>query len=172
VTNYEVSQLSAITTGSIVAGVLLLVVDPNDTSTPPAGPGGSDKKMTLAQLAAYLTSPATGAVVPAVTSLTDGSSVPLNAALGNDFRWTLGGSSHTLAAPSNPKNGQPITIAVKYGGSYTPLFNSVFDFGAGGQPSWTATSGRTDYVGFRFDSALNGGAGEWAYQGAVLGLAS
>lgn len=115
---------------------------------------------------------AIAALVPAVVTLTDGSSVALNAASGNDFRWSLGGASHTLAAPSNPANGQLITIAIKYGGSFTPLFNSVFDFGAGGQPSWTATSGKTDYCGFRYDSALNGAAGEWAYQGSILGLTS
>ena len=115
---------------------------------------------------------AIAALAPAVITLTDGSSVALNAALGNDYRWSLGGSSHTLAAPANPVNGQLITIAIKYGGSFTPLFNAVFDFGAGGQPSWTATSGKTDYVGFRYDSSLNAGTGEWAYQGSVLGLTS
>lgn len=114
----------------------------------------------------------TSAIAPAVATLTDGSSVALNAALGNDFRWSLGGSSHTLAAPSNPVNGQSITIAIKYGGAYTPLFSSVFDFGSAGQPAWTATSGKTDYVGFRYDAALNGGAGSWAYQGFVPGLTS
>lgn len=111
-------------------------------------------------------------VAPTVATLTDGASVALNAALGNDFRWTLGAGSHTLAAPSNPVNGQMITIAIKYSGSFTPLFNAIYDFGAGGQPAWTAATGKTDYVGFRYDSALNAGAGEWAYQGSVLGLTS
>jgi hypothetical protein len=113
-----------------------------------------------------------GYIAPAVTALVDGSSVPLDASLGNDFRWTLGGSSHTLAAPLNPVNGQPITVAIKYTGSFTPLFNAVFDFGTAGHPSWTATSGKTDYAGFRYDADLNGGAGAWAYQGCVLGLTS
>ncbi|MCW2930018.1 MAG: hypothetical protein JWM19_980 [Actinomycetia bacterium] len=124
----------------------------------------------LALLASGVAMPAYFA--PAVVTLTDGSSVALNAALGNDFRWTLSGSSHTLAAPSNPVNGQPISIAIKYTGSFTPLFNSAFDFGAAGQPAWTATSGKTDFAGFRYDLALNGGAGAWAYMGSMLGMTS
>jgi hypothetical protein len=111
-------------------------------------------------------------VAPQVTALSDGSSVALNAGLGNDFRWTLGGAGHTLAAPSSPTDGQAITIAIKYTGSYTPLFNSVFDFGTGGQPSWSAINGKTDYVGFRYDAALNASAGRWAYQGAITGYTS
>lgn len=173
-TDYEISQLTAKAVPG--SGDLLVIVDVSDMSTPPAGPGGSDKKITYANLTAALLALAggtmTGHLAPAVVTLSDGSSVALNAALGNDFRWTLGGSSHTLAAPSNPVNGQSITIAIKYSGSFTPLFNAVFDFGTAGQPSWSSTSGKTDYAGFRYDSALNSAAGAWAYQGSVLGLTS
>ena len=111
-------------------------------------------------------------VAPTVSTLSDGSSVALNAALGNSFTWPLAGSSHTLAAPSNPVDGQSIKVRIKYSGSYTPLFNSVFDFGAAGQPSWSATSGKTDIAGFEYDASLNGGAGKWAYLGSALGLTS
>lgn len=114
---------------------------------------------------------AQGFLAPSVVPVTDGSSVTLNASLGNDFRWTLGGSSHTLTI-SHPANGQLITVAVNYSGSFTPLFSAVFDFGAGGQPTWSAASGKTDYAGFRYDSALNAGTGAWAYQGSILGLTS
>ena len=111
-------------------------------------------------------------VAPKVIALTDGASVALNAAAGNDFRWPLGAGSHTLAAPSNPVDGQTIIIVIKYGGSFTPLFNAVFDFGAAGAPSWTAASGKTDMAGFKYDAALNAGAGEWAYLGSQLGFTS
>jgi hypothetical protein len=136
--------------------------------------GGTGTTTAAAAILALMTGGVTfpAYVAPTVTTLTDGSSVALNAALGNDYRWTLGGSSHTLAAPSNPVNGQMITIAIKYSGSFTPLFNAVYDFGAPGAPTWSAASGKTDYVGFRYDSALNGAAGEWAYQGSILGLTS
>lgn len=46
----KISQLSAIANASMLPGVIVPVVDPNDTSTAPAGTGGSDKRMTLGQL--------------------------------------------------------------------------------------------------------------------------
>lgn len=49
-TNYEITQLSAIASASILPAVILPVVDPNDTSTAPAGAGGSNKQMTLSQM--------------------------------------------------------------------------------------------------------------------------
>lgn len=48
--DYEVSQLSQIATADIVPGVKILLVDPNDILTAPAGPGGSDKWMSPSQL--------------------------------------------------------------------------------------------------------------------------
>ena len=56
-TNYSIggssgtTGLSALTTPA--AGDLMLIVDVDDTSTPPAGTGGSDKKVTMAALAAF-----------------------------------------------------------------------------------------------------------------------
>src|SRR6185437_9909334 len=44
-TDWEVSQLSAQTAPAY--GDLLATVDISDTTTPPAGAGGSDKKLTL-----------------------------------------------------------------------------------------------------------------------------
>ena len=121
----------------------------------------------------FLTQVVFGAgVSPAVEALTDGSSVAIDASKGNVFAWPLGGSSHTLGAPSNPTDGQVIRVRIKYSGSYTPLFNSVFDFAAVGAPAWSAASGKTDLAAFEYDAALNGGAGEWAYLGAQLGLTS
>lgn len=108
----------------------------------------------------------TGFIAPAVIALTDGSSVALNAASGNVFTWSLGASSHTLAAPSNPVNGQIITIDIAYTGSFTPLFNSAFAFGNDGQPSWSATSGKTDSVAFRYSSLKS----EWLCMGWKLGF--
>jgi hypothetical protein len=133
-----------------------------------AGPEWVSDSTALANLNAFSISGGTltGYLAPAVTSLTDGSSVALNAALGNIFTWALAGSSHTLSAPSNPVNGQIITIDIAYSGSYTPLFNSVFDFGNNGQPQWSATSGNTDTVSFRYSSLKSA----WLYQGSVLGL--
>lgn len=107
----------------------------------------------------------TGAISPSVTALTDGSAVSVNAALGNVFTWSLGGASHTLGVPSNPVNGQQIVIDIAYTGSYTPLFNAVFAFGTDGQPTWTATSGKTDSIAFRYSSLKS----EWLCMGWKLG---
>ncbi len=185
---FATSAVGTETTRALAAEALLApLASPALTGNPTAPTQGAGNNSTRLATTAYADSSSstaaagkvnrsgdtmTGYVAPAVVALTDGSSVALNAALGNDFRWTLGASSHTLAAPSNPVNGQSITIAIKYSGSFTPLFNSVYDFGANGAPSWTATSGKTDYCGFRYDSALNGAAGAWAYMGSVLGLTS
>lgn len=107
----------------------------------------------------------TSYLAPAVAALTDGTSVALNAALGNMFTWGLGGASHTLGAPSNPVNGQQIVIDIAYSGTFTPLFNAAFLFGTDGAPTWTSTSGKTDTVAFRYSSAKSG----WLCQGWKLG---
>ena len=46
-----------------------------------------------------------------IATLTDGASISLDASLGNHFRVTLGGN-RTLAAPTNPTDGQRIMIEV------------------------------------------------------------
>jgi hypothetical protein len=56
--NYEVSQLAA--QPSPASGDLLLTVDVSDTATAPAGPAGSDKKLTLATLLSWIVSQITG----------------------------------------------------------------------------------------------------------------
>lgn len=111
--------------------------------------------------AASSTSVPAAALTPKVApALTDGSSVAIDASAGNVFDWPLGGASHTLAAPSNPADGQVITVRVRYGGSFTPLFSAIYDF-ASNAPSWTATSGKSDHAAFAYDAAANSGAGAW-----------
>jgi hypothetical protein len=48
--NYAISQLSQITNARVVPGIKIPLVDPTDTTTPPSGPGGSDKWATLGQI--------------------------------------------------------------------------------------------------------------------------
>jgi hypothetical protein len=111
-----------------------------------------------------------GWLAPKVFTLTDGSSVAINAALGTVARWPLGGASHTLAAPSNPVDGQLLILRIIYGGSFTPLFNAIYDFTAVAAPTWTATNGKVDEAGFRYNADANSAAGAWAFIGALLGL--
>ena len=108
----------------------------------------------------------TGKLAPKVTALADGSSVPLDASQGNVYDWSLGAANHTLAAPTNPTNGQPIRIRIAYGGAFTPLFNAAFHFGTDGQPTWTATNGKVDVVGFEYDTTITA----WLCMGWKLGF--
>jgi len=114
----------------------------------------------------------TGALSPAVSTLTDAATIAVNAALGNDFRVTIG-ASRNMGAPSNPVNGQRITISVTQSGagSFTITWNS----GAGGYefssglpaPTLSTASGTTDVLSFIYDS----GRGKWLMSGYVLGFA-
>ncbi len=106
-------------------------------------------------------------VAPAVVALTDGSSVAIDASAGNVFDWPLGGGSHTLAAPGNAVDGDLIVLRIGYSGSFTPLFNAIFDFN-GSPPAWTATSGKEDEAAFRYRAAST----KWRYQGSMLGFTS
>ena len=109
-------------------------------------------------------------IAPKVFTLTDGASVAVNAALGNVARWPLAGSSHTLAAPSNPVDGMTLKIRIVYSGAYTPLWNAIWDFTPiGGAPAWTSVSGKVDDVGFEYNADAGGGSGAWVCVGWVLG---
>ena len=75
----------------------------------------------------------TGWLAPAVATLTDGTTVPVNAALGNDFRWTLTGNTHTLSNPTNSVDGQKIIVQVTQpasGGPYTIQYGTNYLFSA------------------------------------------
>jgi len=127
----------------------------------------------LASLGALLLAGGTmiGWLAPAVITLTDGATVSINAAAGNVFEWSIGANGNELAAPTNAVSGQIIQIDIAYEGSYTPAFatgSGGYQFGAPGEPSWSATSGKLDEVAFRY-SAL---AGAWLYQGSSLGFTS
>lgn len=123
--------------------------------------------------AATATNLAGGATVPAylapqVITLTDGTTVALNAAQGNVFDWSIGANGNELSVPSNSVNGQVITIRITYVGAYTPAFASAtggFSFGTDGAPTWTATSGQLDLVAFEYASAISA----WCCVGWKLG---
>lgn len=53
-TDYQIDQLSPLS--SPASGDLLAAVDVSDTTTPPAGPAGSNKKLTLSGLLSWLAS--------------------------------------------------------------------------------------------------------------------
>jgi hypothetical protein len=106
-----------------------------------------------------------GWFAPDVVTLADAASVPINAAAGNVFEWSLGGN-HTLQLPTNPTVGQAIIVDILYEGSFVPSFAAGYSFGTDGQPAWTSVTGRVDKVGFRYSGLLS----EWLCEGWKLGF--
>lgn len=101
----------------------------------------------------------TGAFVPAVVALTDGSSISVNASAGNVFTLTLGGN-HTLANPSSPTDGQMIRILVKQDGtgSRTLSYGTAYEFSAGlASPTLSTAANTTDSLTFTY----NGSSSKW-----------
>jgi Domain of unknown function (DUF4082) len=111
-----------------------------------------------------------GAVAPAVVSLADGSTIAVDASLGNDYRVTIAGD-RTMATPTNPTDGQKITLQVTQGtgGSYTITWGTGYEFSTGlPQPTLSTAVGDTDLLGFVYNSSL----GKWLLAGFVSGFAS
>lgn len=99
----------------------------------------------------------TGAVAPAVAALTDGSSIAVNATLGNVFTVTIAGN-RTLANPSSPVDGQKIIIAVKQDGtgSRTLSYGSAYAFSASlPSPTLSTAANATDYLGWIYSAAAS-----------------
>jgi hypothetical protein len=114
-------------------------------------------------------------LAPAVVTLTDASTVAVNAALGNDLRLTFTsatGSTRTIGAPSNPVNGQDLTFALTQassGGPYTVTWASGaggYSFGAANAPILSATASDVDLIAFKYIAALQ----LWCSLGSSLGF--
>lgn len=106
-------------------------------------------------------------LAPAVVQLTDGATIAVNAALGNDFRVTLGGN-RTIANPANPVDGQMIEFAIAQDGtgSRTVTWSSAYDFGANGAPTLSTAASKVDLVGFKYHAGL----AAWLCTGSALGF--
>jgi len=95
----------------------------------------------------------TGAIIGAVVALTDGATINIDASLGNVFTVTLGGS-RTMAAPTNPTNGQKMILRLRQDGvgSHTITWDGAFRFGDDiPEPTLTTTINKTDYLGFIYN---------------------
>lgn len=91
-------------------------------------------------------------LVPATQQLTDGATINIDASQGDVCVVTLGGN-RTLAAPTNPKGGQHLTLIVKQDGtgSRTLTFNAVFAFY--GTVTLNPSASATTVYEFVYDSA-------------------
>lgn len=110
---------------------------------------------------------ATAFTAPKVVALTDAATIAVNAALGNDFRVTLGGS-RTMGAPSNPSDGQQIVFQLTQDGTGSRIvtWNAAYDFGAVSAPTLSTAAAKVDLVRFVYNATLT----KWAYQGSNLGM--
>lgn len=119
-------------------------------------------------LAAGGTTVESAAVAPAVVELTDGSTIAVNASLGNDFRVTLGGN-RTFGNPSNATDGQQIIFQITQGsgGPFTVSWGSAYEFAPGlPAPTLSTTAGQTDLLGFVYNAAI----GTWLFAAFVNGF--
>ena len=110
----------------------------------------------------------TGYVSPASSTLAFGSSIAVNAALGNTFNLTLTASTGTLANPANPIEGQVIRFRITQGSGapYSLAYGTAYNFGAAGQPVLSTTAGAVDILAFEYVASLS----VWCYVGAGLGF--
>jgi hypothetical protein len=167
------SKISQYTTiGSIQSDDQLVVVDVHDTSM---ASSGTTKKLLLSQLDlryALLTGATfAGAVVMTPVTLTDAATIAVNAALGNQFRVTLGGN-RTLGAPSNPADGQVITFEFTQDGTGSrtitlPVSAGGYHFGTDLTSVTLSTApGTRDKMTCQYNS----GAGKWDVTGFLRGF--
>ena len=120
--------------------------------------------------ASAATTTGSGAMAPAVVSLTDAATIAVDASLGNDFRVTIA-ASRTMGNPANPTDGQKITFQITQGaaGSATITWSSSYEFSDGlPQPTLSTTAGQTDLLGFIYNAAK----GKWLLAAFVNGFSS
>jgi hypothetical protein len=154
---------------------LVPVVDVHDTTMAATG---TTKKITVSNLTAASAPLAgavfTGAVSMAPVTLTDAATIAVNAALGNQFKVTLGGN-RTLGAPSNAVNGQIITVWFTQDGAGSRTIALALSPGTSGG-YWFGTDltsitlstapGAQDKATFQYDSAN----ARWGVTGFLRGF--
>lgn len=89
-----------------------------------------------------------------VFALTDAATITVNAAAGDLQTVTLGGN-RTMAAPTNPVNGQMLMFKLKQDatGSRTVTWNAIYQFTTDlPSPTLSTAANISDYVGFIYDS--------------------
>lgn len=89
-----------------------------------------------------------------------GTTVAVDASLGNTFRLTMSAAT-TMSNPTNGTDGQMILFEITSGGAFAMTWGSGTPAYVWGSdvtvPTLTQTSGKVDYVGFIFNST----AGKW-----------
>lgn len=95
------------------------------------------------------------AQVVAPVALTPGATVNVDASLSNSFTLTPN-QNFTLAAPTNPRNGQVINMVFTQGGTaYTVTFNAAWQFAGGTEPTLTASANAVDFMSCYYNGATS-----------------
>lgn len=108
------------------------------------------------------------ALVPVVFALTDAATINTDAARGNKFTVTIA-ASRTMAAPTNPSDGQTIEYIITQGGTgsntitWDPAFHAgtTVDF-----PTLSTAVGKRDRITFEYTSATQ----QWDLLAFALGF--
>lgn len=139
---------------------------------PPSGPVNLDTILAVPAPQRFLVVPynsptftgtltQTGRTVRQYTNLVDAATVAVDASLGDHFRLLMTaavGNTRQLGNPTNPPNAgqdQMLLIAVTQDGAGSRLltFGSKYRFGTDiSSITLTATAGKTDYIGVRYNS--------------------
>jgi hypothetical protein len=118
-----------------------------------------------------LPSQALRGLAPTVGTLADAPSgtITPNAPSAQVFEITLGttAGNRTIAVPTNPTDGQPISYRIKQNtnNTGTAVFEAGYKMNSGGTPTLGTTSS-WNYVGFRYYA----GGTVWHHQGNSLGI--
>lgn len=112
----------------------------------------------------------TGAIVPAIFTLTFAATILVNAALGNYARVTLTASTGTFGAPSNPVDGQAMIVEITQDGTgtRTVAWNAAYSFSTNfPSPTLSTAANAIDMVAFIYNASKS----KWICVGSALGAA-
>lgn len=102
----------------------------------------------------------------APVTLTDQATVTTDASLGTHFRLT-GTTARTIAAPTNPTDGQVITYEIKASsGALTHTWNAIFTYGSDVTALTAIAAGKTDFIQWVYSTAVT----KWLMIGYIKGF--
>lgn len=109
-----------------------------------------------------------GTIIQGSVALVDGTTIAVDASLGNYFRVTLGGN-RTMGGPSNALDGQKIIFEIIQDGTGTRTlaWNAIYTFSTDiPSPTLTTTLNKRDFIGFVYNST----AAKWYCLAVVKGF--
>lgn len=150
--DYATSGLSQIAAANVVATVKMPVLDVNDSTTAPAGPGGSDKVATLAQLGGY-------AATYLAEPLAAGENLFPRWAPANDIQAVTGVlqlTAWTAVTPASACNTVSLSTASTVAAGLTYANVGVYSVNSAGNGTLLASTGDIHATSGLFQTAYDG----------------